>query len=85
VEQLESGRKPGKIPNLYIKHGTRIERNEPRPFMEDIDGLPFPDREMWAPRLANPLSRPSRLAGRGCPYQCTYCCNHPPGTSSTRS
>ena len=76
VEQLESGRQPGKIPNLYIKHGTQVERNEPRPFMEDIDGLPFPDREMWVPWLANPLSRPSVLAGRGCPFQCTYCCNH---------
>ncbi|MBU4386534.1 MAG: B12-binding domain-containing radical SAM protein [Actinobacteria bacterium] len=76
VEQLESGQPPGGIPNLYIRRGAQIERNEPRPFMEDIDGLPFPDREMWVPWLANPLSRPSILAGRGCPFQCTYCCNH---------
>jgi radical SAM superfamily enzyme YgiQ (UPF0313 family) len=76
VEQLEAGRQPSGIPNLYIKRGADLEKNPPRAFNEDIDSLPFPDREMWLPWLANPLSRPSVLAGRGCPFQCTYCCNH---------
>lgn len=76
VEQLESGRRPSDIPNLYIKNGSSIERNDPRPFIEDLDSLPFPDRAMWIPWYFNPLSTPSVLAGRGCPFQCTYCCNH---------
>ena len=76
VEQLESGRFPWGIPNLLIKSDNGVERNPTRPFLEDIEALPFPDREMWLPWLANPLSRPSILAGRGCPFQCTYCCNH---------
>jgi len=76
VEQLEDGRSPRGIPNLYIKNGSGVERNEPRPFIEDLDGLPFPDRNMWYDWYANPLSRPSLLVGRGCPFQCTYCCNH---------
>jgi anaerobic magnesium-protoporphyrin IX monomethyl ester cyclase len=76
VEQLESGASPSGIPNLLIKRGSEVERNEPRPFLENLDALPFPDREMWAPWVANPLSRPSVLVGRGCPFQCTYCCNH---------
>ena len=77
VEQLEAGRYPSGIPNLYIKlPGGEIERNSPRPFIEDIDNLPFPDREMWTDWVANPSSRPSVLVGRGCPFQCTYCCNH---------
>lgn len=77
VEQLERGEKPSGIPNLCIrKENGEIEKNPPRPFLEDIDSLPFPDRDMWIPWLANPLSRPSVLAGRGCPFQCTYCSNH---------
>jgi anaerobic magnesium-protoporphyrin IX monomethyl ester cyclase len=76
AEQLESGRFPTAIPNLWIRRGGSIERNPTRPFLEDIDALPFPDREMWLPWMANPISRPSILAGRGCPFQCTYCCNH---------
>ncbi|MBN2027573.1 MAG: B12-binding domain-containing radical SAM protein [Actinobacteria bacterium] len=76
AEQLESGLFPRGIPNLFIKENGRVEENPTRPFLEDVEALPFPDREMWLPWLANPLSRPSVLAGRGCPFQCTYCCNH---------
>ncbi|WP_458011141.1 B12-binding domain-containing radical SAM protein [Candidatus Solincola sp.] len=77
VEQLEKGRFPSGIPNLYIRRPDgSIERNAPRPFLEDLDSLPFPDREMWTPWVANPSSRPSVLVGRGCPFSCTYCCNH---------
>lgn len=76
VEQLESGSFPTGIANFYIKRGDEVEKNPPRPFLEDIDSLPYPDREMWLPWLANPLSRPSVLVGRGCPFQCTYCSNH---------
>jgi anaerobic magnesium-protoporphyrin IX monomethyl ester cyclase len=76
VEQLEAGKYPSGIANLYIKNGEMIDRNPPRPFIKDLDALPFPDREMWTPWLANPGSRPSVLVGRGCPFHCTYCCNH---------
>jgi len=76
AEQLEGGRFPQGIPNLFIKHGNSVERTPTRPFLENIEALPFPDREMWLPWLANTLSRRSVLAGRGCPFQCTYCCNH---------
>jgi len=77
AEQLQAGKRPSGIPNLLITQpGGAVERNAPRPFLEDLEGLPFPDREMWMPWVANPTSRPSILVGRGCPFNCTYCCNH---------
>lgn len=77
AEQLERGGYPSGIPNLYIRRRDgSVEINPPRPFLEDLDSLPFPDREMWDPWVANPSSRPSVLVGRGCPFSCTYCCNH---------
>ncbi len=77
AEQLEAGGWPSAIPNLYIRRpGGGVERNAPRPFLEDLDSLPFPDRDMWDPWVADPYSRPSVLVGRGCPFRCTYCCNH---------
>lgn len=76
VEQLDEGKRPSGIPNLYISNEGKVERNTPRPFNENLEDLPFPDREMWLPWIANPYSRPSILAGRGCPFRCTYCCNH---------
>ncbi len=77
VEQLEAGRFPSRIANLVIRRPDgSLERNAPRPFLQDLDALPFPDRDMWLPWVANPVSRPSILVGRGCPFSCTYCCNH---------
>lgn len=78
VSQLEQGRRPGSIANLWIRQGDRLEKNPPRPFISDLDALPSPDREMWLEwiDLERSQLRPSILLGRGCPYQCTYCCNH---------
>lgn len=74
--QLEQGRRPSGIPNLLIRKNGSIEVNPPRPFLEDIDSLPFPDRRIWDEWVAKPAYRPSVLVGRGCPFDCTYCCNH---------
>ncbi len=76
VSQLEKGKKPSGISNLWIKYGSEIEKNPTRPFLKDLDSLPFPDREMWLEWIAQPELRHSLLLGHGCPYQCTYCCNH---------
>lgn len=74
---MEEGKYPSGIPNLVIKRPDgSLEVNPPRPFLEDLDSLPFPDREMWQRWLAIPDSRPSVLVGRGCPFTCTYCSNH---------
>src|SRR5659263_89281 len=69
---------PHGIANLWLKFPDgRIEKNSPRPFLQDIDGLPFADREIWAPWVKEQLGDElSVLLGRGCPYGCTYCCNH---------
>jgi radical SAM superfamily enzyme YgiQ (UPF0313 family) len=75
---MEEGRTPGGIPNLWIKREDGIlEKNETRAFLQNLDSLPFPDREMWKPWMkAQPDDELSVLLGRGCPYDCTYCCNH---------
>jgi len=77
VSQLEKGLSPSGIPNLWIKQGAGIEKNVPRPFIQDLERLPFPDREMWREWTAKE-SGPEHaiLLGRGCPFHCTYCCNH---------
>lgn len=77
VSQLEKGIHPSGIPNLWIKNGSAVEKNPIRPFLEELDILPFPDREIWQKWIdEEPGSRYSILLGRGCPFQCTYCCNH---------
>ena len=76
--QLEGGDAPHGIANLWIKSNDgKIERNKPRDYLHNLDSLPFPDREMWKPWMKEqPNAECAVLLGRGCPYDCTYCCNH---------
>lgn len=79
VTQLEQKKTPTKIQNLWIKKTNGIEKNPNRPFIEDLNILPFPDIDIWIPWLNKTPEKHNGitiLLGRGCPFMCTYCCNH---------
>lgn len=82
AEQLSRGDAPSGIKNLWIKSEGRIEKNPTRPFIENLDELPFADRQMWTEWVHEASSRHVILLGRGCPFQCTYCSNHALGKLS---
>ncbi len=75
---MESGNMLDKIHNLWIKKGGTIIRNPLRQLISDLDVLPLADREIF--QYEKILNRKGGaadfIAGRGCPYGCTYCCNH---------
>jgi len=63
--------------NCWIKTGKGIVKNEQRPLLENLDELPFPDRELYTKKY--PFLKRSQKAfigGRGCPFDCTFCFNH---------
>jgi len=66
------------IENLWIKRKGEVIKNPIRPLRENLDTLPFPDRTIfnYETLYAERDGRASFLVGRGCPYNCTYCCNH---------
>lgn len=78
VSQLEHNIVPSNIQNLWIRKSLNdIEKNQQRPFIQNLDSLPFPDREMWKDWIDEHYgSLEPVLLGRGCPFQCTYCSNH---------
>ena len=76
ANKLENKEDITEIDNLWIKQNGEIFKNKPRPFIENLDCLPFVDREMWQPWILDKSSRLTVLLGRGCPYNCSYCCNH---------
>jgi anaerobic magnesium-protoporphyrin IX monomethyl ester cyclase len=73
VQCLTSGKDYRHIPNLIVKRDGIIYENPPRPFLQELDLLPFQDRELFGLPEYKVFSI---LANRGCPYDCTYCFNH---------
>lgn len=76
VNNLESGEEIINIRNLWIKKGHQLYKNNLRPLMEDLDSLPFPDREIvyrYGLHKRNPIK--NFITTRGCPYKCSYCFN----------
>lgn len=65
------------IPNIWLKKDGEIYINPPRPLIQDLDNLPFADREIFDyPSLyLEREGKASVMASRGCPYDCYYCCN----------
>ena len=79
IEKLYRKENPSGIANLWIKTGKEIEKNAPRPFLQDLDLLPFPEHDVWFQWVNEPVEQNhfiNILLGRGCPFSCTYCSNH---------
>lgn len=80
LAELMNDPKNTHIQNLWFKKGKRIIKNSVRPLMEDLDKLPFPDRNMLDYQEHLDLDKKGErnikvMASRGCPYFCTYCSN----------
>ncbi len=76
---MEKGKDFTSIPNLWVKNKNKIYKNQIRPLVEDLDKLPFVDRDLFDfPNLYfEKLEKEGGLlVSRGCPYNCSYCCNH---------
>ncbi|MFB0545787.1 MAG: radical SAM protein [Anaerolineae bacterium] len=79
LNALRDGRPISGIPNWWFKLDGEIVRNPVRPLLsdEELDALPFADRELLY--QAHPPSRRNKIrpfiTGRGCPYDCTFCFN----------
>ena len=66
------------VDNWSFRRNGEVVNNPVRPYVQDLDSLPFPDRALVYER--DPIAARGKikhfLTGRGCPYNCTYCFNH---------
>jgi len=76
VGALETHQPFTSIENLWVRQDKNIFKNGLRVFNESLGVLPFPDRSMWLQWILERNTRLTVLLGRGCPYNCSYCCNH---------
>ena len=75
---LQEKRDPARIRNLWVRKDGQIIKNEPRPFMENLDELPYEDLDLFNPQEKIDrygMAQIRMMTSRGCPYQCTYCGN----------
>lgn len=77
---LVKGDDPQTILGLSFKRNGNLVHNNPRPFIEDLDKIPFPARHLlpmdkYRPTPGNYLRLPavSMITSRGCPGRCTFC------------
>lgn len=74
--KIEKGEPIENIKNLWVKKGKKVFKNESGPVILDLDRLPYPDREIFDyPNLnLEKTGVGTFMFSRGCPYQCTFCC-----------
>jgi radical SAM superfamily enzyme YgiQ (UPF0313 family) len=65
--------------NFVLEDGTVVIDNPVQRFIDDLDSLPFEDREIFDyDRIIKTRHGWAEvIASRGCPYACTYCFNLP--------
>jgi len=72
------------IPNVWARLDGKVHKNDPRPLLQDLDWLPYPDvgddNKIYIEgdriRREEPWKRTAEYRiyfSRGCPYNCSYC------------
>lgn len=81
VERLQIGKGLEGVLGIVYRSGKEIIKTPPRPFITDLDSLPFPARELlgdsdlYIPPPATYKRRPVAvmMTSRGCNRRCIYC------------
>ncbi len=72
LDCLENGKDFSHVSGVH----TKKRKNETRHLVEDLDSLPFFDRELLSDKNPYKYIRMKSFFGtRGCPYRCSYCFN----------
>jgi anaerobic magnesium-protoporphyrin IX monomethyl ester cyclase len=71
VDRIEAGQPPKGVLGLSYRQDGLIVHNPPRPFIQDLDTLPWPARHLIDMTQYN---APGALSSsRGCPGRCIFC------------
>ena len=78
VERLENKKELYSVKNVWMRDfGTPglVHKNPPGDLVDDLDTIPFADRDIVNDYQGRPINFHPFIANRGCPYNCSYCFN----------
>lgn len=83
LDSLEKNDRISDLQNISFKRENKLIHNSLAPFIQDLDSIPFPDRnllpfENYLQNIHNSNRKAvSLLSSRGCPYKCVFCYRGP--------
>ncbi len=76
VTNIKNKKDCTKIKGIWAKENGKIYKNPLRELEENLDDIPFPDRDAFPDEYyQDELIGTNILASRGCPYLCSFCQN----------
>lgn len=75
ARSLNNGIADYSIENIWFKENGRLIKNRLRPYIEDLDSLPFPDKELYYREIPSYRTGYTIITRRGCINSCSYCHN----------
>ncbi len=74
VQRIEAGKSYHDAMGTTCRKDGKIVRNTDRPYIEDLDSLPFPARHLWPMESLRKYENILYLTtSRGCVYWCEFC------------
>ncbi len=73
--KMAAGEDTSNIAGIWSKQNGMINRNPMGPLENDLDKLPFPEKELWH-EYGCFHDNLEVFTGRGCPFKCTFCNIH---------
>jgi radical SAM superfamily enzyme YgiQ (UPF0313 family) len=75
IENIEKGASLNEVKGITFREKNEIIDAEPRPFIKNIDDIPFPSRDLLPMHLYkfNGVKYTTMLTSRGCPFKCAFC------------